>query len=100
MDKDIRVAYAEFNKEASRIFSSVFNEFRDEADKIERDGHENVFQVVRAKYFNLLKYRLDRFAGFLIDHSATKESQGQLRINFSENINYFLKEFERKSELT
>jgi hypothetical protein len=99
MEKNIRIAYAEFNKEASQIFFSVFNEFRNEADKIVRDGYENVYQIARAKYLNILKYRLDLIAGSFIDQSSTsKETQGHLRNSFSENIKYFLKEFERKSE--
>lgn len=98
MEKDNRIAYGEFNKEASQIFFSVFNEFRNEADRIVRDGYENVFQIARSKYLNILKYRLDLIAGSFIDQSSTKESQGHLRSSFSENIKYFLKEFERKSE--
>ncbi len=98
MEKDIRIAFSEFNKEASQIFFSVFNEFRNEADKIVRDGYENVFQIARSKYLNILKYRLDLIAGSFIDQSITKESQDHLRSSFSENIKYFLKEFERKSE--
>lgn len=41
MEKDIRAIYSEFNESAARIFSSLFNEFRNETERIEKDGDEN-----------------------------------------------------------
>jgi hypothetical protein len=96
---DLRIAYAEYNQEASRIFFGLFNEFRNEADDLERDGDENVFQLLRAKYTAVLKQRLERSANLLIAGCNAAEAQGRLRISVTEKIKYFLKEFTRKSEL-
>lgn len=97
MDKDIRVVYSEFNEESLRIFFSLFNKFRNEADVIERDGYENVFQLLRSKYIILLKQSLERCAANLVEQCNTAESQGRLRIGFAEKITYFTREFLRKS---
>jgi hypothetical protein len=97
MEKDIRVLYTEYNEAASRIFFSLFNEFRNEAETIERDSYENVFQLLKSRYASVLKHRLEQSAGNIIDKCDSAESQGRLRIGFSEKITYFLKEFTRKS---
>ena len=99
MGKDIRTYYAEFNDESMRIFFSLFNEFRNETGNINRGNNENVFQMLRAKYIAVLKQRLGRSAETLIQQCDSAESQGRLRIGFSEKINYLSAEFLRKSGL-
>ncbi|KIC94866.1 hypothetical protein [Flavihumibacter solisilvae] len=98
MDKDIRISHAEFNEQAMRIFFPLLREFRNEAKAIERNGSENIFQLLRARYVNVLKQRLERSAGSLLDQCKTAQSQGLLRNGFSERISYYLKEFTRNSE--
>jgi hypothetical protein len=97
-ENDIRQSYAEYDQESSRIFFKLFNEFRMEADTVEKDGDENVFQTLRAKYSSLLKQRLERTAGLIIIKYDAAGSQGRLRISFAEKIKYYQKEFTRKSE--
>ena len=98
MDKDIRISHAEFNEQAMRIFFSLLREFRNEAEAIQRNGSENIFQLMRARYLTVLKQRLERSAGVFLDQCKTAHSQGLLRNGFSERISYFLKEFTRDSE--
>jgi len=99
MEKDIRIMYAEFNAEANRHFFSIFNEFSNAANSIERDGYENLFQLTRAKYSTQLKHKLEKSADTMINKCELAETMGRLRINFTEAINYYLKEFTRKSVL-
>lgn len=98
MDKDIRISHAEFNEQAMRIFFSLLREFRNEAEAIQRNGSENIFQLMRARYISVLKQRLERSAGILLEQCKTAHSQGLLRNGFSERISYYLKEFTRDSE--
>jgi hypothetical protein len=97
-DNDLRFVYSEYNQEATRVFFRLFNEFRNEADTMGREGDENVFQLIRAKYSATLKHQLEQIAGLLITKCDSFESQGRLRISFAEKIKYFAREFIRKSE--
>jgi hypothetical protein len=97
MEKDIRAIYSDFNTQANRHFYSVFNEFSNAADTIERDGYENIFQLTRAKYTTRLKGLLEKSAETIINNCHSAETVGRLRINFTEAISYYLKEFTRKS---
>jgi hypothetical protein len=98
MEQDIRLTYSEFNAQATRNFFSLFNEFSAAAENLDRDSNENVFQLLRGKYLAMLKQKLDKLANLLINKSEKPETMGRLRINFSEQITYFQKEFTRKSE--
>lgn len=97
MDKDIRISYAEFNESAMRIYFSLFREFRTETEAIERNGSENVFQLLRAKYVSTLRQKLEGSANAMLDQCKSADAQGRLRIGFSEKIKYFIKEFTIKS---
>ena len=97
MDQDIRIIFSDFNGEASRIVFTLFSEFREEADKIERVSNENVFHMLKAKYISTLKHRLEHRASLLIEQCNTADSQGRLRIGFAGQISYYLKEFMMKS---
>ena len=99
MDKDIRFIYNEYNEVAMRIFFSLFNKFREEADSIERNGYENVFQMLKGKYVKTLKMRLEQSASVFIENCDSAEIQGRLRIGFSEKISWLTREFYRKSTL-
>jgi hypothetical protein len=99
MEKDIRSIYSDFNTQATRHFYSVFNEFSNAAEVIERDGYENLFQLTRAKYSTQLKRLLEKSADTMINNCESAETMGRLRINFTESISYYLKEFTRKSIL-
>lgn len=97
MEKDIRAIYSDFNTQATRHFYSVFNEFSNAADAIERGEYENLFQLTRAKYTARLKRLLEKSAEIIINNCKSAETIGRLRINFTEAISYYLKEFTRKS---
>jgi len=99
MEQDIRLTYTEFNEQATRQFFSLFNEFKSTAESLERDSNENVFQLLRGKYLSLLKQKLEQTARLIMSKSEKPETLGRLRINFSEKITYFVREFTRKSEL-
>lgn len=89
--------HAEFNEESTRIFFSLFTEFATESGKLKRGRDENVFQLLRAKYSRVLQQRLDQGAENQIQKCKNPELQKHLRIGFSDKINYFLREFLRKS---
>lgn len=98
-NNDIRFTYSEYDRKADRIFFGLFSEFRDKVDLLDRDGDENVFQLLRANYKKKLKQQLEVYANLLITNCDLAELQGRLRINFAEKINYLLREFVRKSEM-
>jgi len=98
-ENDFRIVYSEYNQEANQIFFELFNDFRNKVDALDRDGDENVFQLLRSKYLKTLRQQLGGCANLLIDKCDVAEVQGRLRINFSEKITYLQKEFTRKSEM-
>lgn len=98
MEQDIRLTYREFNEQATRQFFSLFNEFSSAAETMDRHSDQNVFQLLRGKYLAMLKQKLDIAANLIMSKSEKPETKGRLRINFSERITYFQREFIRKSE--
>jgi hypothetical protein len=96
MAKDIRAMYTEFDERSGFIFFQLFNEFRNEADKIET-GENNVFNLMRSRYGSLLRQRVEKIATNLIEECETPDLQGRLRIFANDKIQFYLKEFTRKS---
>jgi hypothetical protein len=99
MEQDIRLTYTAFDKDATRLFSSLFNEFSIAVDSLSTDAGENAFHLLRGKYLSLLKQKLDQSAHTIMGQAEKPETLGRLRINFSERITFFQKEFTRKSGL-
>ena len=97
MAKDIRTAYIEFDAQSGVIFFQLFNEFRNEADKIDAGESKNVFHLMRSRYLVSLRQRMEKIGLNLVDEVETPESQGRLRIFANDKIQFYLKEFTRKS---
>ena len=98
MDPTIRDIEVEFYNIANDLFQSTYQEFRNDAALIDRNGDENVYQLLRSKYSKILRQLLEQRAGLLIDRVETKEKRLHLGASLAETIHYFDVEFMRKAD--
>jgi len=94
MNEDVDNAVVDFTNYAAKIYSWVFNQFRNSIRNIKRAEAENVFKMQLSKYSSELKKHLEQQVKLLADsHPATyKEIESVL----SEKINYYLQAFWQK----
>jgi hypothetical protein len=97
-DPDIRALQAHFNDIASALFQEASNSFRNEAARTNRDGKENVYQLLRSKHCQYFRRSLQQQADAILARCDKKEMQLRLRAYLGESIRYFEAEFLRKTD--
>jgi hypothetical protein len=100
MDSDIRTIQAKFYNVANDIFQATYQRFRRDVAGIDRDGNENVHQLLRSKYSNTLRQLLEQEAGVFCARCKIQKIQPQLRTRLTGVIHYFITEFMRKADET
>ena len=100
MADDIRVLQTEFFSIGNALLQETHDVFRKEAALIDRDGEENKYQLLRAKYKQLLRQLLEQKAGILLDRSDVRQLEPGLGANLAGTIHYFETEFLRKADET
>lgn len=99
MADDIRIIQTEFFSIGNALLQETHTVFRKEAALIDRDGEENKYQLLRAKYKQLLRQLLEQKASALLNRSDARQLQG-LGANLAGTIHYFETEFLRKADET
>ena len=97
MANNSRIIYAVFHEEANKMYFSLLHEFKRNIDLIDRNRNENVFQLQKGKYISMLKKNLEGIAMQIINQYKEVEFPDRIRRELTEGINYYIKEFSRKS---
>jgi hypothetical protein len=97
MDGDIRTIQAAFYNTANDILQVTYQQFRRDAAGIDRNGDENVYQLLRSKYIRVLRQLLEQKAGIFCDRCKIQKLQQPLRARLTDTIRYFEAEFMRKA---
>ncbi|MDF2380370.1 hypothetical protein JMG10_02745 [Nostoc ellipsosporum NOK] len=98
MKVDIRAMRAEFYSMANEVFQATYRSFRNDVAAVERTGHENVHQMIRSKYSNLLIRTLEHEAQVLIARCEGAGVKNELSTSLVTTIHFFLDEFLRKAD--
>jgi len=72
--------------------------FRKEAVLVNRNGEENKYQLLVAKYKQLLRQLLEQKASTLLERSDARQLPPGLGANLAVTIRYFESEFQRGAE--
>lgn len=97
MQEETGQAYAKFNDEAARIFFALFNEFLFKVQAINREGNENLFQLIKSHYSEKLNLGLHGLASDLIADCQNPDLKNSLHSGLSQHIIYYLNEFDKKA---
>ena len=98
MSDDIRNIQNEFNAIANTIMQATYDEFRNDTAMIDRDGDENVYQMLRSKYCHELRQLLEYKASVLMRRCESHKQQSGLGANLANTIRYFEDQFMRKAD--
>lgn len=96
MENDMEHRMVLFHNRAKMILSSVYRSFLYSVGSIDRQGDENVFQQLRDKFADRLKYQLQSVAREVLDQSTDRASAGTLNHMFSRFIDDYRREFIQK----
>lgn len=97
MHEETGQAYSKFNDEAARIFFSLFNEFLFKVQTIDREGNENLFQLIKSHFSEKLNLSLHGLASDLITDCQNPDLKNSLHSGLSQHITYYLNEFDKKA---
>lgn len=98
MEEDIRKIRSGFYNTANDIFQASCQAFRHNVSRIDRDGNENVHQLIRSKYAYRLRRSLEHEAGILIERYRATGRPHELKTALTETILFFCNEFMRKTD--
>ena len=98
MKDNVIASYAEFHHEANKIFFTAYDEFLLTSVKLEKAGNENAFQLHRAQYAATVKQRMERCADNVIARSESASLKDNLRFGLPSKIEFYIREFLRKTE--
>ncbi len=90
-------SYLKFNEEASKIYFLVVEEFQQKVKSLNRDGNENLFQLIRSQYAQILNGRLSQLASSITNDCQNPDLKNSLPGGLYQNISYFLNEFDKKA---
>jgi hypothetical protein len=95
---NIMVKYAEFNDQANEILLALFHEFMRRTESLSRAGNENVFQLQKAQYADMLRQQLEASAATIISGCASPTMHEQLQFGLRAKIGFYVSEFLQKVE--
>lgn len=98
MEGDIRIIRAEFYSIANDVFQTTYRSFRKDVSSMDRNANENVHQMIRSKYCNLLRHTLEYEANALIARCQGLGVRHELSTALTETIRFFHDEFLRKAD--
>jgi hypothetical protein len=93
--KDVESVVVEFDHQAVKIYSELFDQFIKTVTSISRKKDENVFKLQSAKFLEELSHRLQREA----KKSAEKYSGAlhpELNSRLSTKVGFYLQKFRQK----
>ena len=96
MDEFAEIAF-EFNKNARRIFFSLYEKFRESIQQLNRKKDENVFQQQQAKYLQTLKTELEYVVKGLLEKNKSTYNMNQVNKKLTDEIAMYLNEFRQKT---
>lgn len=97
MEKDFEQAKVEFDNMATKIFFSLYGQFKNTIKFIDRRKDENVFQQLQGKFVFSLTNQLQNLAKEIIHkHQHLKNAQHLNRI-LTDAISSYINEFTQKS---
>ena len=92
MEEDMERTIVEFNNHAAKIYSRLFEQFRNSIRNINRNEEENVFKMQLSKYSLELRKQLEQQIKNLLGSSDPKIYK-EVEAVLSAKINYYFQEF-------
>jgi hypothetical protein len=86
----------DINNRAAGIYSDTFSQFAGAVKKLKRYGDENVFHQQAAKYFRVLKSRLDDLVKKTLEIHHSHSRYKQMESLLTEGVCYYLHEFSHR----
>ena len=93
MGDDIDIIKSSFRNSSSRISQLIFNDFRKNIRKLDRQKDENVFQQLLGRYIHELERKLADEAGKALAQYQVKVNINILRRELTSQVSYNMSEF-------
>jgi hypothetical protein len=93
METDVDIVVARFRNSSSRIFQFLYEDFKRNIRKLDRQGDENVFQKLQSRYLSELQKQLTIEAEKMIGQYNGIRDINLLRRELASQISYNISEF-------
>jgi len=98
MENDIGMLISKYRDLSSKISEMIYDDFKKNVERLDRQTDENVFQLLQARYINELEKQLHQEVEKIVAKNNTNINVTLLRYELGNQASYILSEYLQKAK--